>query len=94
MKKTEEIIDRTAKLARLSVSEEEKLRIKDDFAKILEYIDEIAALDLAGYEPMASACGNENVFRVDEAVNGLSFSDALKNAPQKDGGFFVVPKTF
>jgi aspartyl-tRNA(Asn)/glutamyl-tRNA(Gln) amidotransferase subunit C len=43
-------------------------------------------------EPTAHAVPLVNVFRKDEVRGSLSNEEALKNAPAKANGLFVVPK--
>ena len=93
MKTMEEILTHTAKLARLRLPEAECESIKSDFEKILEYIDEIHTLDLEGAEEMAGVCDAENVLRRDETGKSLTQKEALFNAPEEDGRFFIVPKS-
>ncbi|MFA6543372.1 MAG: Asp-tRNA(Asn)/Glu-tRNA(Gln) amidotransferase subunit GatC [Limisphaerales bacterium] len=47
---------------------------------------------MTGVEPTAHAFPMVNVFRPDETRPGLSNEDALRNAPKKASGLFVVPK--
>ncbi len=47
---------------------------------------------MTGVEPTAHAFPMVNVFRTDEVRPGLSNDDALRNAPKRSGGLFVVPK--
>ncbi|MEO7678006.1 MAG: Asp-tRNA(Asn)/Glu-tRNA(Gln) amidotransferase subunit GatC, partial [Verrucomicrobiota bacterium] len=43
-------------------------------------------------EPTAHAVPLINVFRADEIQPSISNEDALRNAPSKANGFFLVPK--
>jgi aspartyl-tRNA(Asn)/glutamyl-tRNA(Gln) amidotransferase subunit C len=55
-------------------------------------MDKLGELDTAGVEPMTHAIPNENVMRDDEVKPSEAASEILKNAPDRKGTFFRVPK--
>ncbi len=61
-------------------------------ATILKYIHKLDEVDIEGVEPMAHAQELQNVLRADQEVEGLATEAILKNAPDRDGGLFKVPK--
>ena len=65
--------------------------MKEDFKKILAFVDKLTELDTEGIEPLIYLSDEENVLRSDEVVMSTSQEDALKNAPQKDSDYFKVP---
>lgn len=81
-----------ARLARLRLSPEEEQRLGAQLGDILGYIEQLRTVDVSGVEPMAHAFPIVNVMRADEARPGLPQEDALRNAPLKSNGLFVVPK--
>lgn len=81
-----------AKLARLSLTEEELQRLTPQLESILAYIDKLSELDVSGVEPMAHAASMHNVLREDTVGPTLPLDEVLRNAPQTDGPFFKVPK--
>ncbi len=81
-----------AHLARLKLSPEEELKLGAQLGNILGYIAKLKEVDVTGVEPTAHAFPLVNVFRADETRPGLSTEDALRNAPKKANGLFVVPK--
>jgi aspartyl-tRNA(Asn)/glutamyl-tRNA(Gln) amidotransferase subunit C len=81
-----------AKLARLKLSEQEELLYTEQIGKILEYFDELAAIDTAGVEPMSHPLPLTNVMREDEVEVTLTHDALLKNAPSTEDEFFRVPK--
>jgi aspartyl-tRNA(Asn)/glutamyl-tRNA(Gln) amidotransferase subunit C len=89
---TREDVERTAELARLSLTEEEISAMTRDLDRILHYADQLQKLDTAGIEPTARAIPLETPFREDEAVPGIDPDLALANAPLRDDSAFVVPK--
>lgn len=81
-----------AQLARLELTDEEKVRLAGQLGRILEYVDQLRKLNVDGIEPTAHAIPQVNVFRKDEVRAGLSVEEALNNAPQRMNDLFVVPK--
>ena len=87
-----EEVEYTARLARLSLSEEETAAMARDLDKILEYVAALQSLDTTGVEPTSHPIPVPTPLRADEAAEPLDPALALSNAPQTDGTAFVVPK--
>ncbi|MDZ7373169.1 MAG: Asp-tRNA(Asn)/Glu-tRNA(Gln) amidotransferase subunit GatC [candidate division KSB1 bacterium] len=87
-----EEVDRIARLAKLSFTEEEKVQIAEQLAKIVEYVEKIKELDLENVPPTTHVVELANVMREDAVRPGLTQEEALRNAPAKKLGFFSVPK--
>jgi aspartyl-tRNA(Asn)/glutamyl-tRNA(Gln) amidotransferase subunit C len=85
-------IQYVAHLARLSLSPAEEQQFGAQLGGILGYIEKLKELDVTGIEPTAHAVPLVNVFRPDLAGPSLSNEEALRNAPAKSGGLFLVPK--
>lgn len=85
-------VEHVAKLARLEVSEEEKVIFARQLSAILSYMDQLKELDTTGVEPTATVLPAANVFREDEVRPSLPREQALANAPEQVDGFFRVPK--
>jgi aspartyl-tRNA(Asn)/glutamyl-tRNA(Gln) amidotransferase subunit C len=81
-----------AHLARLHISDDEVARFADQLSSILDYVAQLNELDTADTPPTAHPLPVVNVFREDEVRPGLEQSVALSNAPQRQDGFFQVPK--
>ena len=81
-----------AHLARISLSPEEEQKLSAQLGNILGYIEKLKAADVTGVEPTAHAFPLVNVTRADEVRPSISNEDALRNAPAKAGGLFMVPK--
>lgn len=93
MKITEQILDYTAALAKLTVSEDEKQKTAYDLERILDYIETMNGLDTEGIEPMSHVLPISNVFREDYVTNTDNREQILANAPKRKEGSFAVPKT-
>ena len=81
-----------ANLARLSLSAEEEQQLGAQLGNILSYIEKLKEADVGDVEPTAHAFPLVNVTRVDERRPCLPHDEALRNAPAKANGLFIVPK--
>jgi len=85
-------IEKVARLARLELSEEEKVIFGDHLDQILTYMEQLNRLDTSGVEPTSHAISIENVFREDEARPSCYQEEVLGVAPDEEGGYFKVPR--
>ena len=85
-------VEHVAKLARLSLSEQEKELYTEQLAKILGYFDELKQVDTTGVEPLAHALSIVSVMREDEVLPPPGREQLLKSAPEVENGYFKVPK--
>lgn len=81
-----------AHLARLELTPAEEEKFGAQLANILGYIEKLKELDVTQIEPTAHAVPLVNVFRQDECRPSMPTEDALRNAPAKANGLFIVPK--
>ena len=82
-----------AGLARLEFNEGELVKFQEQLAGILSYVDQLNEADTENTSPTTHVLSSmKNVFREDELVESISSEEAVKNAPEKKGGFFKVPK--
>ena len=89
---TREDVLHCAKLARLSLREDEIEPMRLAMAQILGRAEKLAALDLDGVPPMLHALSAALPRRDDEPVPSFTQEQALANAPAQSHGHFVVPK--
>lgn len=78
-------------LARLELNEAELQAMASQLSAILEYVDQLKAVDTEGVEPLAHPLRMSNVFRDDEPAESLTADSALANSPNRQGDFFGVP---
>ena len=81
-----------AHLARISLTPEEEKTLAAQLESVLGYVEKLRQLDVSNVEPTAHAVPLINVTRADETGESLSQEEALKNAPAKANGLFIVPK--
>ena len=85
-------VRRIAHLARIAVKDEEVEHLKGEINAILAWVEQLQAVDVAGVEPMTSVTPMKMKMRKDEVTDGGIPADIVKNAPQSDDNFFLVPK--
>jgi aspartyl-tRNA(Asn)/glutamyl-tRNA(Gln) amidotransferase subunit C len=81
-----------AHLARLALTPEEEKQLGAQLGNILGYIEKLGEVDVSGVAATAHAVPMVNVTRADELRPSLPHEEALRNAPKKSGGLFIVPK--
>ena len=91
MELTRADVEKVALLGRLALSDDELERLTGDLRGILGYVEQLAAVDTAGVEPLAHALPLRNVFRDDAVGPMLPTEAALANAPKRVGEFYAVP---
>jgi len=88
MKITQELVERIARLSRLSLSEREKEQMT---AQLEEILGSMTALDRLTLDEEEHVPEGENVLRADEEVRSMDRAQLLKNAPETDSGYITVP---
>ena len=85
-------IEKVAKLARLELSEEEKIRFGNQLEQILAYMEQLNQIDTTGVEPTSHAIPIHNAFREDEMNASCQQEEVLGIAPEAEKGHFRVPR--
>jgi aspartyl-tRNA(Asn)/glutamyl-tRNA(Gln) amidotransferase subunit C len=88
-----DLVRRLEGLARVSLTEAERVRCERDMRGIIGYFEQLAALDTAGVEPLPYAFPVPNVTRADETAPSLPQETILQNAPRQKDGCFLVQRT-
>ena len=81
-----------ATLARLEIDEKQAAVFATQMDTILEYMDTLNELDTSTIAPMYSPVDHATVLREDETAQHYNREQMLQNAPEQDGGYFIVPK--
>jgi aspartyl-tRNA(Asn)/glutamyl-tRNA(Gln) amidotransferase subunit C len=89
---TKKDVEHIAELARLKFADAEIDGYTEQLNEILNYIEKLNELDTENVEPLSHPVEGNNVFREDGVKPSISTEEALKNAPEKDEQFFIVPK--
>lgn len=81
-----------AKLARLSLTDDEVALFAQQLAPVLDHAADIEALDIGDLAPTAHPLALENVLRPDEPGECLDRDEVLAQAPEAEDGRFRVPR--
>lgn len=85
-------IENVTLLARLKLADSEKEIFSGQIGGIIDYINKLNELDTTRIEPTAHILPIKNVFREDRLRDSLLRDKAMQNAPDKNDGFYRVPK--
>lgn len=85
-------VRRIAFLAKLKVEPEKLEETKEEFNKILDWVEELGEVNTDNVEPLVSVNNETLTLRQDEITAGHISEEILANAPVKEYGYFVVPK--
>ena len=81
-----------SKLARISVNDEKAKKLRGDLNSIFEFIEKLNKLNTNKVEPLTSIAETTLKLRNDEIKSKNIREQILKNSPNKNKDFFVVPK--
>ncbi len=85
-------IEKVARLARIKLTEEEKVIFGNQLEQVLIYMEQLNRLDTQGIEPTSHAIPIFNVFREDEVRPSMPREEVLDLAPSQEDGHFKVPR--
>ena len=92
MKIDKELIFKLEKLARLSLSSEEKEVITKDLENIIDMVNKINEIDTGDVPPLRHMT-SQHIDPRDDIHKDFKETDKLINqAPQRKGAFFTIPK--
>lgn len=92
MKIDETLIEKTARLARLELTTEEKHEFSKQLSDIINYVEKINELDTDSVTAADHIIDLKNIFRKDEAKASIERSEIEKIAPGFENGHIIVPK--
>ena len=81
-----------SKLARISLEEEKAKKLADDLNSIFDFIEKLNELKTDNVEPLTSIAETTLKLRADEIKSQNIRDQILKNSPEDNKDFFVVPK--
>lgn len=86
-------VQKLARLSRLRLNNDEIKQFQGEMNSILDYVEKLDDVDVAGFEPTIQVTGLTNRVRSDELINyGVSQKELLKNAPKTEAGQFKVKR--
>jgi len=81
-----------SKLARISLDEKKVDSLSKDLTSIMRFIENLNKLNTDKTSPLTSIINTSLKSRKDEIKDGKIRDQILKNSPEKNEEFFVVPK--
>ena len=85
-------VRRIAHLARIGVEESEIPHLQGELNAMLAFVEQLKEVDVEGVEPMTSVTPMAMKKRADVVDDGDIADDIVKNAPETQDHFFLVPK--
>ncbi len=85
-------VQRIAKLARLAVPQENLAPMADALNGIFNWVEMLNEVNVDGVPAMTSVVAQKLKWREDVVTDGGVAEALMKNAPESEGTFFVVPK--
>ena len=89
---SKEDVLKIAKLSKLEFSENEIEKFRTDLNKIFDHMEELNSVDTSEIEPLFNVLDLKDVLRKDIVRDSEIKKDILKNAPNSDDEFIIVPK--
>jgi aspartyl-tRNA(Asn)/glutamyl-tRNA(Gln) amidotransferase subunit C len=86
-------VEELAKLARLGLTEKEKLSLAKEMTAILNYARMLDEVDTKNVQPTSQVTSLDNVLRKDEFTpSDIPIEEKLRNAPAREKTFIRVKK--
>ena len=85
-------IKHIAKLSRISVDDEKAKKLAGDLNSIFDFIEKLNELKTDQIKPLTSIAETSLKFRNDEIKSQNMREEIIKNSPEKNDDYFVVPK--
>lgn len=89
---TDEEVKHIAKLSALDLSAEQVKSMKTHLSAMLEYFETLDEIDVSSVPPTAHILDAVNMLRADIPTESMPTDELMKNAPESDGGAYVVPR--
>ena len=85
-------IKHISKLSRISTDDEKAKKLAVDLNTIFDFIEKLNELNTDKVEPLTSVAETSLKLRTDEVKSKDIRDQILKNSPEENEDFFVVPK--
>ena len=85
-------IKHISKLSRISVNDKKAEKLAGDLNSIFEFIEKLNELDTQNIEPLTSVAETTLKLRSDVVKSENIREQVLKNSPDENEDFFVVPR--
>ena len=85
-------VKKVAKLSRIALEDNKLESLSKDLASILNFVKQLNKLDTKKTIPLSSIVDKTLEPRNDKVNDGKLKNEILKNSPDKNEDFFIVPK--
>ncbi|MDC1010778.1 Asp-tRNA(Asn)/Glu-tRNA(Gln) amidotransferase subunit GatC [Candidatus Pelagibacter sp.] len=85
-------IKHISKLSRISVDDDKADKLAGDLNSIFDFIEKLNELNTDNVEPLTSVAETTLKLRADEVKSENIRDQILKNSPEENEDFFVVPR--
>ncbi len=85
-------VKKVAKLSRISLDDNKLESLSKDLVSILNFVEQLNELNTKKIEPLSSIVDKTLEPRSDKINDGKIKDEILKNSPDKNEDFFIVPK--
>ena len=92
MKISDDEIETIASLAKLDLNRIDVPSLSKDLNNILNFVQQMEAVDTANVEPLASPVKTDNLLRQDEPSDDIDREAFQAVAPATEDGLYLVPK--
>lgn len=90
-------VEHIAHLARIELTEAEKIKFEKELSAILDFVEKLNEVDTANVEPMGGGTTRENVMRPDEQVDKSlkgKAAELIEASPETKKGYVKVKAVF
>ena len=87
-----EEVEKIASLSMLYVTDADKKMLQESLETILDHAQRLNDLDTKDVIPTTYILKQQNIMREDEIIPSMDRDELLKNAPEKEDGYFIVPQ--
>ena len=89
---TKDTVKKISKLSRISTNSKFEEEMIKDLNSIIKFVDQLNELNIDKVEPLSSVVNEKANLREDEVKKMNAKNDILKNSPEDNENYYVVPK--
>ena len=89
---TKDTVKKISKLSRISTNSKFEEEMIKDLNSIIEFVDQLNELNIDKVEPLSSVVNEKATLRDDIVKKMNAKDDILKNSPEDNENYYVVPK--
>ena len=89
---TKNTVKKISKLSRISTNSKFEEEMIKDLNLIIKFVDQLNELNIDNIEPLSSVVNEKAALRDDEVKKINAKYDILKNSPEDNEDYYVVPK--